>query len=137
VRKREGDGATPVGCWRALRVLYRADRVRRPLTGLPVTRIRRTDGWCDASGDRNYNRAVRHPYGASAESLWREDRLYDVVVVLGHNTVPRVRGHGSAIFLHLAGPGYAPTHGCIALRQEHLLLLLGHLRVGSKACVLP
>ena len=67
VRKREGDGATPVGCWRLLQVLYRADRIRRPTTGLPARAIGPNDGWCDAPDDRNYNRLVRRPYGASAE----------------------------------------------------------------------
>jgi L,D-peptidoglycan transpeptidase YkuD (ErfK/YbiS/YcfS/YnhG family) len=137
VLKREGDGATPVGCWRVLQVLYRADRVCRPSTRLPVKHIARADGWCDAPADRNYNRPVRCPYGASAESLWRADQLYDVVVVLSYNTQPRVRGRGSAIFIHVAGPGYAPTEGCIALRKKHLLVLLRRLHVGSKICVLP
>jgi L,D-peptidoglycan transpeptidase YkuD (ErfK/YbiS/YcfS/YnhG family) len=80
---------------------------------------------------------VRHPYAASAEALWRADRLYDVLVVLGYNSCPRVRGQGSAIFVHLTKPGYAATEGCIALRREHLLLLLRHLRAGSKVRVLP
>jgi L,D-peptidoglycan transpeptidase YkuD (ErfK/YbiS/YcfS/YnhG family) len=136
-RKREGDGATPVGCWHALRVLYRADRVGRPSTGLPVKRIRANDGWCDAPADRNYNRPVRCPYAASAETLWRADRLYDVLVVLGYNTRPRMRGCGSAIFVHLAKPGHAPTEGCIALKREHLLLLLRRLGPGSRVRVLP
>jgi L,D-peptidoglycan transpeptidase YkuD (ErfK/YbiS/YcfS/YnhG family) len=137
VRKREGDGATPVGCWPALEVLYRADRVGRPSTGLPVRRLGTSDGWCDAPADRNYNRPVQYPYAASAEALWRTDRLYDVLIVLGYNTRPRLRGCGSAIFVHLARPGYAPTEGCIALRREHLLLLLRHLKAGSKVRVLP
>ena len=68
-RKREGDGATPIGCWKLVRVLYRADRVKRPATSLPVKAIGRNDGWCDAPADRNYNRFVRLPYGASADSL--------------------------------------------------------------------
>jgi L,D-peptidoglycan transpeptidase YkuD (ErfK/YbiS/YcfS/YnhG family) len=128
VVKREGDGATPVGRWTMLRVLYRPDRVRSPATGLPVKVIGRDDGWCDAPADRNYNRPVRSPYSASAESLWRADQLYDVLVVLGYNCLPRVRGRGSAIFLHVAKPGYAPTEGCVALRRDHLLLLLRHAR---------
>lgn len=122
--KREGDGATPLGSFRILRVLHRADRVWRPRTSLPVRAIARDDGWCDAPGDRNYNRGVRLPYPASAERLWREDRLYDIVVVIDHNTRPRVRGHGSAVFVHVARPGFAPTEGCIALRRDHLLRLL-------------
>jgi L,D-peptidoglycan transpeptidase YkuD (ErfK/YbiS/YcfS/YnhG family) len=94
---------------------------------LPVRAIRRHDGWCDASADRNYNRPVRLPYAASAERLWREDALYDVVVVLDYNKRPRVRGRGSAIFMHVARPGYAPTEGCIALARGHLLRLLERL----------
>jgi L,D-peptidoglycan transpeptidase YkuD (ErfK/YbiS/YcfS/YnhG family) len=118
-------------------VLYRADRIRRPLTRLPIKAIGRADGWCDAPADRNYNRFVRLPYGASAEALWRPDALYDVLVVLSHNTTPRVRGGGSAIFMHVAREGYAPTEGCVALRREHLLMLLRHLGTGAAIRVLP
>src|SRR5260221_8426781 len=71
--KREGDGATPAGRHRLIGLLYRPDRVRRPVTRLPVARIRRDDGWCDDRGDRRYNRPVRLPYAASHERLWRED----------------------------------------------------------------
>jgi L,D-peptidoglycan transpeptidase YkuD (ErfK/YbiS/YcfS/YnhG family) len=98
---------------------------------LPVRAIGRGDGWCDASADRNYNRLVRHPYPASAEQLWREDGLYDIVIVLGYNERPRVRGRGSAIFMHVASLGYTPTAGCIALTRGHLLRLLSCL--GSRA----
>jgi L,D-peptidoglycan transpeptidase YkuD (ErfK/YbiS/YcfS/YnhG family) len=132
-RKREGDGATPAGVWRMRSVLYRADRVERPCTALPVRAIRPHDGWCDASADRNYNRLVRHPYRASAERLWRTDALYDIVVVLGYNDRPRVLRHGSAIFMHVARAGYAPTEGCIALTRAHLLRLLA--RLGPRSVV--
>lgn len=135
--KREGDGATPIGCWRLLQVLYRADRGPRPVTGLPVRQIGPSDGWCDAPGDRNYNRPVRHPYPASAEHLWRADGLYDIVVVLSHNGMPRVRGRGSAIFMHVARSGYAPTEGCIALRYDHLRRLLQRLAAGARIYILP
>ena len=133
MRKREGDGATPMGCWRLVQVLYRPDRVRRPRTALPVRPLRPSEGWCDAAGDRNYNRPVRHPYPASAEELWRKDGLYDVVIVLDHNQHPRVQGLGSAVFVHVAGPGFAPTAGCIALARHDLLRLL--TRVGPHAFV--
>lgn len=122
--KREGDGATPRGSF-AMRIgYYRADRLRRPATSLAMARLRPDDGWCDSPSDRNYNRHVRHPYPASAEFMWRDDRLYDIVVVLGHNERPRVRGHGSAVFLHLARDGYKPTAGCIALSLRNALKLL-------------
>jgi L,D-peptidoglycan transpeptidase YkuD (ErfK/YbiS/YcfS/YnhG family) len=122
--KREGDGATPAGVFRLREAYYRADRIRRPRTVLPLKRTARCDGWCDAPGDRNYNRPVRHPYAASAERMWREDGLYDVVVVLDHNRRPRAHGLGSAIFMHVARAGYRPTEGCVALARRDLLLVL-------------
>jgi L,D-peptidoglycan transpeptidase YkuD (ErfK/YbiS/YcfS/YnhG family) len=125
-RKREGDGATPIGTWALVEVLYRADRIGRPRTALPIRALRPDDGWCDASGDRNYNRAVRHPYPASAERLWRQDHVYDLIVVLSHNRLPRVQGMGSAVFIHLARIGYSPTEGCIALSEPDLRRLLAN-----------
>lgn len=125
--KREGDGATPAGHWRPLKVLYRSDRTRHPRTTLPVSPIRRHDGWCDAIGDRNYNRPVTHPYPVSAERLARDDHLYDLILVIDHNTRPRIQGRGSAVFVHLARPGFAPTEGCIALRERDMRWLLSRL----------
>jgi len=93
-----------------------------------VRRLAPRDGWCDAPGDRNYNRRVSHPYPASAEHMWRSDRLYDLVVVLDYNVRRRVRGCGSAIFVHIARPGYAPTEGCIALSERDLRHMLTQIR---------
>jgi len=135
-RKREGDGATPVGVWTAREVLYRPDRVRRPRTALPVRPLRPRDGWCDAPADRNYNRRIAHPYPAGAERLWREDGLYDLIVVLGYNERPRVRGRGSAIFMHVAAPHHAPTAGCVAVSRAHLLRILAALPPRARLLVL-
>jgi L,D-peptidoglycan transpeptidase YkuD (ErfK/YbiS/YcfS/YnhG family) len=118
--KREGDGATPAGIWTMRRVLWRRDRGGRPDTGLPVQEIHRDDGWCDAPDDTCYNRAVRLPYTARAEELWRPDGLYDLIVVLGFNDAPAIARRGSAIFLHLARPDCGPTAGCVALAATHL-----------------
>jgi len=131
VRKREGDGATPVGRFVMQRVLYRPDRCQRPRTGLETHPLRPMDGWCDCPRDRNYNRPVRLPYPASAEAMWRADGLYDLVVVLDHNSRPRVKGLGSAIFLHVAAPELAPTEGCVALRRVDLARLLAQLSRGG------
>jgi L,D-peptidoglycan transpeptidase YkuD (ErfK/YbiS/YcfS/YnhG family) len=86
------------------------------------------DGWCDAAGDPNYNRGVRHPYPARAERMWRDDPLYDIVIVTSHNRCPRIQGGGSAIFIHVARAGFAPTAGCVALERRALLRLLTLLR---------
>jgi L,D-peptidoglycan transpeptidase YkuD (ErfK/YbiS/YcfS/YnhG family) len=133
--KREGDGGTPLGRFPARQVFYRADRVPRPRTMLPVRAINDRDGWCDDPSDRNYNRLIRLPSPHSAEGLKRADHLYDLVLVLGYNDRPRVKGRGSAIFVHLARPGYTPTDGCIALTQRDLTLLLASLRPGAAIMV--
>lgn len=122
--KREGDGATPIGAWPMRRALWREDRLARPATRLALAPIAPDDGWCDALGDLLYNRPVKHPYPASAERLWREDRLYDLLVVLGHNDAPVVAGAGSAIFLHVAGEHYPPTEGCVAVSLIDLRRIL-------------
>jgi len=122
-RKREGDGASPIGVWPLVRVLYRADRGRAPITGAPLAAMAPDDGWCDAPDDPAYNRPVRLPYPASCERMWRDDEVYDIVCVLGHNDPPRP-WLGSAIFLHCARPDYRPTEGCIALARPDLEALL-------------
>jgi L,D-peptidoglycan transpeptidase YkuD (ErfK/YbiS/YcfS/YnhG family) len=119
--KREGDGATPIGAWPIRRVLYRPDKGPAPQTRLPVEAIAPDDGWCDASGDPAYNRPVKLPYAASHERMWRDDAVYDLVVVLGHNDDPVVPGMGSAIFMHLQQPDGRKTEGCIALEREDML----------------
>jgi L,D-peptidoglycan transpeptidase YkuD (ErfK/YbiS/YcfS/YnhG family) len=126
-RKKEGDGASPAGVWKPLEAYYRPDRFRRLATRLRLQHLSPRDGWCDAPADRNYNRKVRHPYPASAERMWRADELYDYVVVLDHNQRPRVRARGSAIFLHVARPGYPPTEGCIAVAKADMMKLLPRL----------
>jgi len=122
--KREGDGATPVGTWPLRCVFYRPDRTARPRTSLPVYRITPDDGWCDDPRDGHYNRPVKLPYPASAETLWRDDRLYDLMVVLGHNDAPVRPGAGSCIFFHLMRLDRSPTEGCVAVGRKDMLKLL-------------
>lgn len=134
--KREGDGASPAGVWPMRRALYRADRRAAPRTRLPVAAIAPDDGWCDAPDDGAYNRPVKLPYGASAERLWREDALYDLVVILGHNDDPVVPGAGSAIFLHQARPDFGPTQGCIALAPDDLEAVLREAAPGDALSII-
>ncbi len=135
--KREGDGASPLGVWPIRRVLYRPDREPAPETGLPVAPLAPEDGWCDAPGDPAYNRPVRLPYPASAEQLWRQDRVYDLIVILGHNDDPPVSPMGSAIFLHLIQPDGSPTAGCVAIHRQDMLDLLARARPGDALAILP
>lgn len=122
--KQEGDGATPAGLFPLRRVLWRADRLPVPVTALPRAAIGPAHGWCDDPAHPAYNRAVRLPHPARHERLWRADALYDLLLVIGHNDDPPQPGLGSAIFVHLARPGYLPTDGCVALAAADLLALL-------------
>lgn len=136
-RKSEGDGASPGGVWLLRRVLYRPDRGGAPATALPVGPIRHADGWCDDPADPAYNRPVTLPHPAGAERLWREDGLYDLVVVLGHNDDPVVHGAGSAIFLHIARPDLADTEGCVAVGRADLEALIALAQPGDALAIAP
>jgi len=128
--KREGDGATPAGRFRPVRLWWRKDRAARPAVLLPARPIDPADGWCEDPADRRYNRPIRLEPGAPGDRLTRRDGLYDLVIEIDHNTRPRIAGRGSAVFIHVARPGLAPTAGCVAMPVAALRLLLR--RVGPK-----
>jgi L,D-peptidoglycan transpeptidase YkuD (ErfK/YbiS/YcfS/YnhG family) len=133
--KREGDGATPLGCFPLRRLLYRPDRLDRPVTTLPAAALTAEDGWCDDPGDAAYNTQVRLPFAGGHERLWRDDGIYDAIVILGHNDDPPMPGAGSAIFLHVARDDYGPTQGCVALALPDLLTVLREAGPDTRVCV--
>lgn len=128
-RKREGDGTSPRGRFGLRAAVYRPDHLKvRPATALPIRPTRPHDGWCDAPSHRRYNRPLTLPCpGVSAEEMWRGDGLYDLVIDIDYNRGPIRPGRGSAIFMHVARPGYPPTEGCVALARADLLRLLRRL----------
>jgi L,D-peptidoglycan transpeptidase YkuD (ErfK/YbiS/YcfS/YnhG family) len=125
--KREGDGATPSGRFHPVRLWWRADRLPRPRTLLPVRRIGPHDAWCEDPADRRYNRLFRRSANEPGDRLLRSDGLYDLIVEIDQNTRPRVAGRGSAIFLHVARDRFAPTAGCVALTRKDLLHVVSRL----------
>jgi L,D-peptidoglycan transpeptidase YkuD (ErfK/YbiS/YcfS/YnhG family) len=131
-RKREGDGGSPVGRFPLLQAFYRPDRGPRPRTGLKIRALRPTDSWCDDPADRRYNKLVPLPFRPSHEEMWREDYLYDIVVDIAWNRGPIQKGKGSAIFLHLARPGFEPTAGCVAVHRRDWRRLLALIGPGTK-----
>lgn len=135
-RKREGDGVTPRAQMRVLAGFRRGGLLAPDHCGIGLLRAGSKDGWCDAPGHGAYNRHVRLPFRASHETLIRDDVLYDFGFVLDWNIVSRRRGAGSAIFLHVAKPGFPPTQGCVALKRRDLLTLMPHIRRGTSVRVL-
>jgi L,D-peptidoglycan transpeptidase YkuD (ErfK/YbiS/YcfS/YnhG family) len=125
--KREGDGATPRGWFRLVRLWWRADRLARPRTLLPVKRIAPDLAWSEDPRDRRYNHPFRRSANEPGDRLWRGDHLYDLIVELDHNTRPRIAGRGSAVFLHVARRDRSATAGCVALAAKDLRRLLAHM----------
>jgi len=126
-KKREGDGATPLGRLALRLIFHRPGRLSRAGIVAPTRVLRRADIWCDDPRSALYNCLLRGPARLSHEELWREDGLYDVVGVLDYNLRPAVRGRGSAIFFHLARADLAATAGCVALRPRDMARLLPRL----------
>ena len=130
--KREGDGATPRGRFRLRRLWWRADRHPRPATLLPVSAIPANLAWCEDPADRRYNRPFRRSANEPGDRLRRDDRLYDFIIEIDHNTRPRVAGRGSAVFLHLARPNRSPTAGCVAMDAGAMRRLLTRVGRGTR-----
>jgi L,D-peptidoglycan transpeptidase YkuD (ErfK/YbiS/YcfS/YnhG family) len=125
--KREGDGATPKGTFRPLRLWWRADRHPRPSTFLPIRAIGPEDAWCEDVSSRHYNQPIRLDQNQAGDRLRRDDHLYDFIVEIDHNTTPRIAGRGSAVFLHLARKDFSPTAGCVSMTRNAMLRLLKRL----------
>lgn len=141
IDKHEGDGKTPVGTYPLRVVFYRADRVARPETGIPVRPLTPSTGWSEDPARDDYNTEIAVPPCAEAapgvDRMTREDHVYDLTVVIGYNDDPPVKGRGSAIFMHVARPGYTPTQGCVALSESDLRAVLRLIDTDSKITILP
>jgi L,D-peptidoglycan transpeptidase YkuD (ErfK/YbiS/YcfS/YnhG family) len=125
--KREGDGGTPRGTFRPRQLWWRADRHPRPRTFLPVRAIGAEDAWCEDPASRHYNRPIRRTRAHDGDRLRRDDHLYDFIVEIDHNRLPRIAGRGSAVFLHLARGNFAPTAGCVSMTKSAMLQMLRQL----------
>jgi len=139
--KREGDGKTPIGKFSLREILIRPDKVVKnnlKYVSLPIQIIKENDGWCDEPKDRNYNTQVdldNFDHSISHEKLYRDDGLYNIVIVVGYNDAPVVPGKGSAIFIHVSRPEYTGTAGCIGFSESDLLKILAKLDDKSKLIV--
>ncbi len=132
-RKAEGDGATPCGTHRIVGMLYRPDRIRRPVAW--ARPIGPRDLWSDDPNQPDYNHPVRAPYSASHETLRRPDPLYDLILITDWNYPIATPGMGSAIFIHQwRRPGY-PTAGCVALARRDLHHIASRLSLGTRLLI--
>ena len=129
--KQEGDLSTPIGTFHFDKIFYRADRLGNMKFIIDSSIIKKNDGWCVDQKSGLYNQHIQFPFQKSAEHLFRDDRIYDIICVLNYNTSPIIPGLGSAIFLHIAKPGFLGTEGCIAIEREVLIEIATNLTTES------
>ena len=122
-KKVEGDNKTPAGVFRFDSLFYRKDRLKKIKSKLPKKIIKKNMGWCDDTRSKYYNKLIRFPFILSAEKLWLNENIYDILLVINYNTKPVIKKKGSAIFLHSAKKNYKPTRGCIAISKKDMNLL--------------
>jgi len=128
----EGDNITPKGIFKIIKIYYRPDRIKKIKTLIKKIKIKKNMGWCDDPNSRFYNKLINLPTKYSHEKLYRNDSLYDLIVVLSYNTNPIIKNRGSAIFMHIANNSYKKTKGCIALKKEHLIEIISKIKKNTK-----
>jgi L,D-peptidoglycan transpeptidase YkuD (ErfK/YbiS/YcfS/YnhG family) len=134
-KKKEGDNITPKGIFKIMRIYYRADRIKIIATSIKKIKIKKNMGWCDDPISNFYNKQIKLPSRYSHEKLYRNDNLYDLVLVLNYNTNPIIKNKGSAIFIHIAKKNYKKTAGCIALKKAHLIYLVKEIKKNTKVFI--
>ena len=119
----EGDKITPKGTYRVVNIYYRKDRIKKIISKFKPIEIKKNMGWCDDPNSKKYNQFIRLPSDYSYEKLYRNDNLYDLILVLNYNMDPITKNKGSAIFIHITN-NYKPTKGCVGLKKRNLIKLI-------------
>ena len=127
-KKKEGDLITTKGRYRIKYILYRKDKVKRIQTKIKKIIIKKNMAWCDDPNSKRYNKLIKLPSSFSYEKLYRNDNVYDIILVLNYNMKPIINHKGSAIFIHVSKSIYKKTEGCVALKKTHLLKILKQLK---------
>jgi len=134
-KKVEGDNKTPAGIFKFQGIFYRKDRLPNFKTSLKKKAIKKNMGWCDDPNSVFYNKLIKFPFNKTAEKMWLNNRIYDVVVIINYNLKPTIRNKGSAIFLHVAKRNYTPTKGCIAVSKKDILFLVSKINKKTKLII--
>jgi L,D-peptidoglycan transpeptidase YkuD (ErfK/YbiS/YcfS/YnhG family) len=131
-KKKEGDNVTPIGIFKIIKMYYRSDKIKNITTDIKKIKIKKNMGWCDDPSSDLYNQQIKLPNTYSHEKLYRNDNLYDLILVLNYNINPTKKYKGSAIFIHIANNSYKKTKGCIALKRKHLIELISKIKKNTK-----
>ncbi len=131
-KEKEGDNITPKGIFKITKIYYREDKIKNITSVLKKIKIKKNMGWCDDPNSQLYNQQITLPNKYSHEKLYRNDNLYDLILVLNYNSNPIIKNKGSAIFIHIAKNSYKKTKGCIALKKVHLIELISKIKKNTK-----
>jgi L,D-peptidoglycan transpeptidase YkuD (ErfK/YbiS/YcfS/YnhG family) len=131
-KAKEGDSITPIGIFKLVKVFYREDKIKNIKTSLKKIKIKKNMGWCDDPKSKFYNKLIKLPSKIRYEKLYRDDRLYDLIIILDYNLNPIIKNKGSAIFIHIASKSFKKTQGCIALNKKDLIYLLSIIKKSTK-----
>ena len=133
--KQEGDQCTPIGEFSFEKIYYRSDKLGLIDFLIPSSPILQDDGWCDDPESKFYNQHIKFPFIGSAEKLFRNDDLYDLICVLNYNRNPILPGKGSAIFLHVCSNDFGHTEGCVAIEKNVLLQISKKIDYNSRIII--
>ena len=131
-KEKEGDNVTPKGIFKITSMYYRPDRIKNITTAVKKIKIKKNMGWCDDPDNHFYNQQISLPNKFSQEKLYRNDNLYDLILVINYNTNPIIKNKGSAIFIHIAKKNYKKTKGCITLKKKHLIELISKIKKNTR-----
>ena len=92
-------------------------------------------GWCDDKNDKkNYNKLITISKNVRYEKLYREDKKYDLFILIKYNYLKPKIPMGSCIFLHLTNY-HKPTAGCISLKEKDFLIMLKLINSKTKILI--
>ena len=134
-KKKEGDFITPLGNYRIKKVFFRKDRLKNLKTKIQKFEINKNMGWCNDPLSSSYNKLIKYPFNFSSEKLYRNDNIYDIIIVINYNINPIIKNKGSAIFIHIAKKNYKKTEGCVAIKKRDMKKLLKMISNSTKILI--
>ena len=134
-KRTEGDNITPKGTFKIIKIYYRKDRIKKINSVFKIIEIKKDMGWCDDPESKKYNQLIKLPSKYRHEKLFRNDRIYDLIIVLNYNMGPVIKNKGSAIFIHIAKNNYNKTKGCIALKKKDLIEIVSKIKRDTKVII--
>ena len=135
LKKKEGDLITPKGTYKIKKILYRKDKLKNLKSKLKKIIINKKMGWCDDAKSEQYNKLIKLPFDYSHEKIWRNDSMYDIIIIIDFNMSPVRANKGSAIFIHVAKRGFTPTKGCIAIKKKVLMQIVSEINKKTKVLI--